>query len=60
MIGNPDNLVRVQARIERMQHPTRTTHAEIQFQVTVTVPCECGHPVAEGQFQPIQGVGNLA
>ena len=60
VIGDPGDLVRVQARIQGVQHAPAATHAEIQFQMAVAVPGQRGNPVAEGQVQCLQRIGDLA
>ena len=60
MVGNPGDLVRVQARIECMQHAPSAADAEIQFQMPVTVPGQRRNTVPECQIQGFQGIGNLA
>ena len=60
VVGDPSNLIRVQARIDGVQHPARATDAEIQLEVAITVPGQGGHTVAKGQAQTIQSIGHLA
>jgi hypothetical protein len=60
VIDDPGDLLRMQARIERVQNPARTADAEIQLKVAVAIPGQGGHAVAEAQLQRIQRVGDLA
>ena len=60
MVGNPDNLVRVQTRVERVQNPTGTAHTKIQLQMAVAIPGQCSHAVTECDFHLIQRIGHLA
>jgi hypothetical protein len=47
MVGDPDDLVRVQARVERVQHGARTRHRVVQLHVAVAVPRQRRDAVAE-------------
>ena len=49
----------MQTRVERVQHPTRTTDTKVQLQVAVTVPGQGGDPVAKAQLQAVQRMGHL-
>ena len=60
VVGDPGNLVRVQARVDGMQDPARATHAVIDFKVAIAVPGQRGNPVAKRQLQPIQRIGHFA
>ena len=60
VVGDPDDLVWVQARVQRVQHFARAAHAKVQLHVSVTVPRQRGHAVAEVELQAIEGVGHLA
>ena len=60
MIRNPNDLVRVKARVQGMQYATGTTHTKVQLQVTVAIPGQRGYPVAEGQLHLVQGIGHPA
>ena len=60
MVGNPDHLVRVQTRVDGVQHPARAAHAKVQLQVAVAVPGERGHAVAKAQAQLVQSMGDLS
>jgi len=60
MVCDPGDLVRAQARIECVQHPTGAADAEIQLQMPVTVPGQRRDPVAKTQLQAVQRVGYLA
>ncbi len=59
VVGNPGDLLRMQAWVERMQHPPRTADTKVQLEVAVAVPGQRGNPVAErrasvgpGHWQP--------
>ena len=60
MVGNPCNLVWVQARVDGVQHTARTTDTKVQLEVAVAVPRDGGHTVAETQFHAIQRMSHLA
>ena len=59
MVGDPGQLVGVQTRVHGVQHPTRTTHAKVELQVSVAVPGQGGDAGTPGQFLRIQRVGHL-
>jgi hypothetical protein len=60
VVGNPGHQVRVQARVQGVQHAAGTADAEIQLQVPVAVPGQRGNAVTELQLQHIQRLGHLA
>jgi len=60
VVDDPDDLIRVQARVQSVQHTTRPAHPEVELQVAVAVPGQGGHTVAEGQVQTVQRIGDLA
>ena len=47
MVGDPDDLVGMQARVERVQHRARAGDRVVQLQVAVAVPGQRGDAVAE-------------
>ena len=59
VIHNPGHLLKVQARVDGVQHPARAAHAVIHLQVAVTVPGNAGHPGTLGQAQGIQRLRQL-
>jgi hypothetical protein len=60
MVRDPGDLVRVQPRVDGVQHTPRAARAKVDFQVTVAVPGERRHPVGEQQVHAIERVGDLA
>ena len=59
VIHDPGHLLKVQARVDGVQHPARAAHAVIHLQVAVTVPSNAGHPGTLGQAQGIQRLRQL-
>ena len=59
VVGNPRDLVRVQAWVDGVQHPARATDAVIQLEVAVTIPRQRGNAVAEAEIQAVQRFGHL-
>ena len=47
MVGDPDHLVGMQARVQRVQHGARARHRVVQLHVAVAVPGQRGDAVAE-------------
>ena len=60
MVGNPDDLVRVQPRIKGVQHTPRSAHTKIQLEVAVAIPSQRCDAVAKRQIHTIQCIGHLA
>ena len=60
MVGNPGDLLGVQARIEGVQNPASATDAKVKLQVAVAVPGQGGHPAAEFKPQAVKRMGYLA
>jgi hypothetical protein len=60
MVGDPDDLVRVQARVQRVQHGARARHGVVQLHVAVAVPRQRRDPVAEADAAGGEGVGHPA
>ena len=60
VVGYPGNLVRVQARVDGVEHAARTTHTVVQLEMAVAVPGERGYAVAKCELQAIQRICNLA
>ena len=59
MVDDVDELLRKQTRIDGVAHRSNARHAEVQLEVPVRVPGQRAHPVAVGDAQPQQGVGQL-
>jgi hypothetical protein len=59
MVGDPGDLVGVQARVDGVQHAAAAAHAVVQLQVPVAVPGQRGNAVAEEQLLPVQRIGHL-
>ncbi|MNT51041.1 hypothetical protein D3C72_1879890 [compost metagenome] len=59
MVGDPRDLVGVQARVDGVQHAAAAAHAVVQLQVAVAVPGQGGDAVAEQQLLAIQRIGHL-
>ena len=60
MVGNPGNLVRVQTRVDGVQHAADAADAKVQLQMAVAVPGQGRHALAERNVQAIQRVRHLA
>jgi hypothetical protein len=60
VVDDVGDLFRVQAGIDRVQHGAGARDAVIQFEVPVAVPGQRGHPVAHGDAQAVQRIGQLA
>ena len=60
VVDDPGQLLRVQARVQRVQHALRAADTKVQLQVAVAIPGQGGHAVAVGQLVGIQCIGNLA
>ena len=59
VIGDPGNLLRVQARIDRVQHRADPHRAIPGGHVTFGVPAQRGHPVAHADAAVQQRIGHL-
>ena len=60
VVGDPGDLVGMQARIDGVEHAAGTADAEVQLQVAVAVPRQRGHPVGKQQVHAIQRMRHLA
>jgi hypothetical protein len=60
VVGDPDHLVRMQARVQRVQHGTRTGHRVVQLHVAVAIPCQRSDAVSELDTAHGQGIGHAA
>ena len=59
VVGNPNNLVWVQAWVEGVNHAATAAHPKIQLQMPVAIPRQGGHPCALAHLPLIQGIGHL-
>ena len=59
-VGNPDNLVGVQAGIQCVQDAPGAADTEVQLQMAITIPGQRGNTIAEGQIQLVQSICHLA
>ena len=59
VIDDPADLIRMQTRIERVQHAARAADTKVELQMAVTIPGQGRHPVTELQFHGVERVGNL-
>ena len=50
VVGDPGDLVRMQARIDGVQHAPGAADAEVHFQVAIAVPGQGGDAVGEQQL----------
>ena len=60
VVGDVDDLVRVQPRVQSVQHDARAADAEVQLHVAVAVPGQCGHAFTLLNTQRGQRVGHAA
>jgi len=60
VVGDPGDLLGVQARVDGVQHAARAAHTEVHLHVAVAVPGQRGHAVAELQAQPVERIGQAA
>jgi hypothetical protein len=58
VVGDPHDLVGVQARVQRVQHGPGARRGVVQLHVTVAVPGQRGHAVAEADAALGQRVGH--
>ena len=59
MVRDVDDLLREQARVDRVQHRTEAGDAVVAFQVAVGVPGQGSDSVTQLHAQPGEGVGKL-
>jgi hypothetical protein len=59
VVGDPRDLVGVQARVDGVQHAAAAAHAVVQLQVAIAVPGQRGDAVAEQQLLAVQRIGHL-
>jgi hypothetical protein len=60
VVDDPGDLVRMQARVDGVQHALRAADAVVQLQVAIAVPGQCRDPVAGGERIAVEGAGDLA
>ncbi len=60
MVGDIGDLLRMQARIDRMQHGAGTGHGVVGFHMAVAIPRQRGDAVAHLDAHALQGMGQLA
>ena len=60
MVGDPHNLIRMQAGVEGMNHTPTAAHPEIQLQMTVAVPSQGCDSGALANLPLVQSIGDLA
>ena len=59
VVGDPCQLLGVQARVHGVQHAARATHTKVQLQMAVTVPGQGGDACALRHLLGIECVGHL-